>query len=202
MQTAGALLFIALLSSPGEKIAGEHLSVGARAFREAHYGEALIEFRVAQALGAADAGPYAAATLVKLGRAEDAVEAFGQSEEGRDALLDYYRAVACYDARLYLCADRLLAGVGERSGPRIAEQAAKSRAAIAAELATEPPQATIDWYLARCGELRGASRPALAIAFCGEAAGLAQRRRDQYRLPEAAAQLSSLRGNNRPGVPR
>jgi hypothetical protein len=189
------------MSSPLEKGAGEHLAAGAQAFREARYEEALVEFRVAQGLGASDAGPYAAATLVKLGRAEEAVEAFAPMEEGRDALLDYYRGIACYEARLYLCADRLLAAVGARSGPRIAQEAAKARAAIASELAKEPPQPTIDWYLARCGERRESGRPTIAAAFCQEAVGLAGRRADRYRMAEAATQLSSL-SPGRAGVRR
>jgi hypothetical protein len=152
LHVGGLLLVLAVMSSPGEKSAGVHLAAGALAFREGRYAEALVEFRVARGLGASDADPYAAATLVKLGRAEEAVEAFAPTEEGRDALLDYYRSIACYEARLYLCADRLLALVGARSGPRIAEEAAKARAAIASELTKEPPQPTIDWYLTRCGE--------------------------------------------------
>lgn len=200
MQFGGLLLVLAVLGSSGEKSAADHLAAGARAFREARYGEALVEFRVAQALGSADAGPYVGASLVKLGRAEEAVEAFASSAEGRDPLLDYYHAIACYEARLYQCADRLLAGVGSHSGPRIAEQASKTRGAISAELAKEPAQPTIDWYLARCSERRDSVQPVLAAAYCREAAGLAERRADRYRLAEAAAQLASLPG--RPGVAR
>ncbi len=202
MHVGGLLLVLAVMSSPGEKSAGEHLAAGAHAFREGRYDEALVEFRVAQGLGASDAGPYAAASLVKLGRAEEAVEAFAPTEEGRDALLDYYRGIACYEARLYLCADRLLAAVSARSGPRIAEEAAKARAAIASELAKEPPQPTIDWYLTRCGERRDAGRSTLAAAFCQEAVGLAERRSDRYRMSEAATQLSSLPGSRRTGGAR
>jgi hypothetical protein len=196
---AGLVLLAALASTPGEKSASEHLLAGAQAFREARYDEALVEFRVAQALGIADAGAYAAASLVKLGRAEDAVEAFGAAVTGHDALLDYYRAVACYEARLYLCADQLLALVGERSGPLVSAQAAKLRAAIASELAEAPPTASIDWYLERCAERR-ARRPALAAAYCREAAALAKRRPDRYREGEAAARLSSLETSAQPGV--
>lgn len=192
MHVGGLLLVLAVTSSPGEKGAGEHLSAGAQAFREGRYDEALVEFKVAQGLGATDAGPYAAATLVKLGRAEEAVEAFAPTEEGRDALLDYYRGIACYEARLYLCADRLLGSVGARSGSRIAAEAAKARAAISSELAKEPPQPTIDWYLARCGERRTEGRSAIAAAYCQEAVALSERRADRYRLGEAATQLSSL----------
>jgi hypothetical protein len=202
LHVGGLLLALAVISSPGAKGAGEHLAAGAQAFREGRYEDALVEFRVAQGLGAGDAGPYAAATLVKLGRPEEAVEAFAAIEEGRDTLLDYYRGVACYQARLYLCADRLLASVGARSGPRIAEEAARARAAIASELAKEPPRPTVDWYLTRCGERRDAGRPALAAALCEEAVGLAQRRTDRYRLTEAMTQLAKLPLSGRAGVAR
>jgi len=205
VHVGGVLLVLAVMSSPGAKggaPVGTHLAAGANAFREGHYEDALVEFRVAQELGAGDAGPYAAATLVKLGRPEEAVEAFAATEEGRDTLLDYYRGVACYQARLYLCADRLLASVGARSGPRIAEEAARARAAIASELAKEPPRSTVDWYLTRCGERRDAGRPALAAALCEEAVGLAQRRTDRYRLTEATTQLAKLPLSGRAGVAR
>jgi hypothetical protein len=191
LQLSGLLLVLVVMSSP-EEGAGGHLSAGARAFREARYEEALVEFRVAQKLGAVDAGPYAAATLVKLARPEEALEAFAPTEEGRDTLLDYYRGIACYEARLYMCADRLLARVVARSGPRIAQEAAKARAAIASELAKEPPRPTIDWYLARCGERRDEGRPAIAVAYCQEAAALADRRADRYRLSEATTELAKL----------
>ena len=165
----------------------EHLLAGASAFREERYDTALVEFRVAQSLGLPEAATYAAATLVKLNRPEDAIEIFGLSDvPGPDALIDYYRALACYDARLFLCADRLLSGIGDRSGPRIAEEAAKARSAIAAELAKEPSHQAIDYYLSRC-TAQPTSQPVVAAAHCREAAGLAARRSDQYRRKEAEA---------------
>jgi len=171
----------------------EHLLSGARAFREARYDVALVEFRVAKALGVPGAAGYAGATLVKLGRPEDAVDAFGDAPaEGDDAILGYYRAMACYDAHLYVCADRLLAGVGERAGPRIAEQARKARAAIATALSGEPSRGAVDWYLAACFESRGKNRLTLAGAYCDEAVALAGKRGDRYRLSEAAAQRAAL----------
>jgi tetratricopeptide (TPR) repeat protein len=199
---AGGLLLALAMMSPPDGTAVEHLAAGARAFREARYGEALVEFRVAQNLGAADAAPYAAATLVKLGRPEEALEAFAATEEGRDTLLDYYRGIACYEAKLYLCAGRLFTLVAARSGPRIAEEAARARGAIASELAKEPSQPAIDWYLARCGERRDAGRPALAAAYCQEAVGLAERRADRYRLAEATTQLAGLPAGGRGAVTR
>ncbi len=193
-----ALLVTMLLATP-PRDAGEHLVAGAQAFRQGRYAAALVEFRVARSLGAEDAGPYAAATLVKLGRPEEAVELFGDSGEGRDALLDYYHAIACYEARLYTCADRLLLSVGERAGPLIGAHAAKIRAAIATELSGEPPAATIDWYLARCDARGRSGHKVLAVGLCREAVALAERRGDRHRLAEASAQLASFGGPARPG---
>jgi tetratricopeptide (TPR) repeat protein len=155
----------------------EQLVSGARHFREGRYEEALVEFRVAAKLGARDAPAYVGASLVKLERFEDAIEAFGGRDgAGSDALLDYYRALACYGARLYACAAEILAGVGERSGPKLAEQAAKLRADIAARLAVEPTPATIEWYADRCAERQREGRTAVARAYCAEAAALSKRR--------------------------
>lgn len=191
----GAALLVGLVLAAGGADGGAHLLAGAGHFRAGRYAEALVEFRVAERLGDADAAPYAGAALVKLGRPEEALEAFGGDRApGRDALLDYYRALACHDARLYLCADRLLAAVGDRSGPRIAEQAARVRTAIARALAGEPAPATIDFYVGRCIALRAEGRAVLAVAYCREAAGLAARRRDRYRLDDANGALVQLEG--------
>ncbi|WP_309889753.1 hypothetical protein [Archangium sp.] len=104
-----------------------HLLQGARHFREGRFSNALVEFKVAQRLGTdGEADWYIAASLVKLGRSEEALEAFAAAQkrapDARDALLDYYHALACYDVKLYLCADTLLDAVGEASGPRVGEQ--------------------------------------------------------------------------------
>src|SRR3989442_6358333 len=146
--------------------ADEHLLAGARAFRAGQYDTALVEFRVAEKLDrGGEAAWYAAATLQKLGRSEEAVEAFAAAArsgpKAHDALLDYYRAMACYDARLYVCADRLLADLDGKSGPRIEEQARKARAYIAVLFREDPSEATIDWYRARMAEARAAGRGTL-----------------------------------------
>jgi len=188
-----ALLALGAGVTPG---ADEHVLAGARLFRADRYAEALVEFRVAQRLGSPEAAGYAAAALVKLERPEEAVESFAALEPvppaRRDALLDYYHAVACNNARLYLCADGLLGGLGARAGPRIGEHARKMRAAIEALLVSEPSQDALDWYLARCSQFRRAGRALLARAYCEEAAGLASRRHDGYRRSEAMASLASL----------
>ena len=185
--TAAALLILSGLTlTAGGAGADEHLLAGAQRFREAHYPEALVEFRVAQRLGSGEAARYAAVTLVKLGRAEEAIEAFGGlGGQEPDALIDYHRAVAAFDARLYLAADRILATVADRAGPRVGAEAARMRAEIAATLKAEPAPAAIDLYLRRCAEQRAQGRPILAAAYCEEAAGLSARRPDHYRQAEA-----------------
>lgn len=166
-----------------------HLLAGAKHFREGRFATALVEFRVAERRGAGgEATWYVAASLVKLGRAEEALEVFDQAQatapEARDGLLSYYQALSCHDARLYLCADALLAQVGQTGGPHIAAQAAQMRADIARMLAAEPTSAAIDWYLARAIESQAAGRGALARIYRSEAAGLAARRVDRYREAE------------------
>jgi hypothetical protein len=181
-----------ILASAG---ADEHVLAGARLFRDGRWAEALVEFRVAERLGSSGARGYSGAALVKLKRPEDALEAFegpGGPAAGVDPLLDYYHAQACWDARLYLCADRLLAGVGGRSGPRIGGEVAKARASIAALLASEPKPEAVDWYVARCEETARAGRPVLARAYCGEAKALGARRGDRRGVADAEARLSAL----------
>lgn len=134
MSAAAALLLAFGLAAGG---AGEHLLAGATSFREGRYAEALVEFRVAERLGAGEARAYAGATLVKLGRHEEAIEAFAADAAGRDALLEYYRALALYGAGLYLSADEALAAVRERAGPRIAAHVRELRERIAAALPGE-----------------------------------------------------------------
>jgi hypothetical protein len=174
LNAAAALLCALTLSAGG---AGEdHLLAGAQHFREGRYAEALVEFRVAEKLGARDAAAYAGASLVKLGRWEDAIETFGPPEgTGRDALLDYYRALACHGARLYACADAMLAGIQGRSGPKLAEQSAQIRAELAAKLGQPATPAAMEWYRARCAELRRAGRQVVADAHCREAEAHAKR---------------------------
>ena len=188
MTTSSLALVLGLLLASDGRPADDHLLAGANAFREERYDAALVEFGVAASLGSPDAATYVATTLVKLNRPEEAVQAFGPSKAaGQDALLDYYRALACYEAQLYQCADALMASVGMRAGPRIAGLAADVRAKVATVLAGEPTRETIDWYLARCSAERKGKRDVLAMAYCAEAAGLSKRRADRYKLAEAEA---------------
>ena len=124
---------------------------------------------------------------MRLNRPEDAVEAFAEAERRaqsmRDDLFDYYRAVACHDARLYLCADRLLAGIGDRAGPRIRDEALQLRQRIEPILRGAPATTAIDWYHQRAQE--SANRPLLAAAYLAEARGLAALRADRDRVSDA-----------------
>ena len=173
--------------------AEEHLFAGARFFREGRFAEALVEFRVAQKAGSGEALWYAGAALQKLGRSEEAIEAFAAADpSGHDALLDYYRALACYDARLYLCADKLLASVGDRSGPRIAALVREVRAKIAVALRGRPSTDAIDWYHQRATEV-GLGRKLLAAAYLEEALALSGLRADRYRAADARGALLHLR---------
>ncbi len=189
-----ATLISVVYLATGAPAADAHLLEGARLFRENRFAEALVEFRLAERLGAPDAHGYAAASLVKLSRPDDALELFegpGAPPAGADPLLDYYHARACYDLRLYLCADDLLAGVGSRTGPRIGEQAAQIRRDIAAALPREPGADVVGWYLKRARELAAGGRPVLARAFAREARALGNRRADRQGVAEADALLST-----------
>jgi tetratricopeptide (TPR) repeat protein len=196
---ATVLIAIVLGSTLG---AGEHLLAGATAFREGQFAAALVEFRVAERLGAEEASAYAGAVLVKLGRHEEAIEAFGPSPAAdEDALLSWYRALALRAAGLLVSADTVLASIGDRSGPRIAAEVAGLRAEIAAALGRGPSTAWIDAALARGAALRGEGRLALSAAHYREAAALASRHPDRHRLAEAeraSQELGALAARRRP----
>lgn len=196
MTAAAALLCALALSASGT--GDDHLLAGARHFREGRYAEALVEFRVAERLGARDAATYAGASLVKLERWEEAIEAFGpDAGPARDALLDYYRALACYGARLFVCADTALASVQVRSGPKLAEQAGALRAELAPRLARPATPAAVEWYAARCAERRKAGSAVVADAYCREAEALANRRPAAAGAAGAGAALQAEGGTPR-----
>lgn len=195
MTAVAATLISVVYLATGAPASDAHVLEGARLFRENRFPEALVEFRLAEKLGSPDARGYAAATLVKLSRPEDALELFEHPSApppGTDPLLDYYHARACYDLRLYLCADDLLAGVGSRTGPRIGEQAAQIRRDIAAALPGEPAPDVVGWYLKRSRVLAGEGHPVLARAFAREARALGSRRSDHQGVAEAEALLTKL----------
>jgi tetratricopeptide (TPR) repeat protein len=200
LNAAAALLCALSLSFSASEAGEEYLLAGASHFRESRYAEALVEFRVAEKHGARDAAAYAGACLVKLERWEEAIESFGPAETaGRNALLDYYRALACYGARLYVCADAALAGIQGRSGPKLAEQAAKIRAELAPKLAQPAAPAALAWYAARCAERRSAGRDVVADAYCREAEALSSRARGAGDTgARATLKSASSRGGSRP----
>jgi tetratricopeptide (TPR) repeat protein len=166
-----------------------HLFAGARAFQAGRFGEALEAFRAAEAGGERGAAWYAAAALHKLGDTQGALAAFLDAEakapQQRDELLDFYFASACAESRLYLAADRLLASVLGRAGPRIAEHAERMRAELAPVLRGEPPESTIDWYLGQARAALDAGRPRLARAYFEEAQAWGRRARPSYRVVDA-----------------
>ena len=189
------VLALLLAAEPGVPPSEAHLVAGAEAFRAESYEKALVEFRVAEALGSAEASWYAAASLLKLGRAEDAVEAFALAERSNraaaDALLEVYRGQACYAAQLYLCADRWFESASSRAGPRLAPQLKTLRAEIRDALQPTQLDTAIDRRLARAAELQ-ATRPALALAYAEEAAGLASRSPTGHRQTEATTLVARL----------
>jgi hypothetical protein len=190
-----AALALLLTAEPRTTSSEPHLVAGAEAFRAGSYDKALVEFRVAEALGSTEAGWYAAASLLKLGRAEDAVEAFVLVDRGTrsadDALLEVYRGQACYAARLYLCADRWFESAAGRAGPRLAPQLQSLRSAIREALRPEQLAPAIDRLLGRATELAG-SRPALASAYADEAVALSARSPLRHRAAEATALATRL----------
>lgn len=191
------VLLLAAAGARGDAAADAHLLAGGRHFRDGRFEEALLEFRVAGRLGrTASALWYSGAALVKLGRHEEAVEAFAAAEAvdrgGDDAMLAYYRAVALYESHLLVSADRALSAAGDGVGPRIAAQIADLRRKIATVLARVPEAAEIDAYHRRAEDAVESGRPALAAAFLWEAVALAERRRDGYRTAEARASLARI----------
>jgi tetratricopeptide (TPR) repeat protein len=181
----------AVAAAPAPR-ATPHLRAGAGHFRAGRFAEALVEFRVADTLGEApEAAWYVAATLTKLERPAEALEAFSRAEArapgGRDALLLFYRALACHALRLYGCADAALASAGSRVGPTVAGHAARMREELAALRQQEPSREAVDWYLSRAAEAEGRGQQAVAAAFRQEAEGLARRRADCYRCGSAGA---------------
>lgn len=172
--------------------AGEHLLTAARLFRAGKYAEAVVEFKVAEKLGAGpEATLYLAIALGRAGRSEEALEAFARSEASgaqiTDPLVLYYRALAAYQLHLYAAADALLESVERRAGPKIAEQARATRAAIAAHQAQSVPTSAVDWYHAQAGAAEQRGRFAVSALYYEEAVQLARRRADGYRSEEAQA---------------
>ena len=172
-----------------------HLLAGATQFRDGHFEQALVEFRVAGQLGArAEATWYVAASLQRLARTDEAVEAFAEaallSPDGHDPLRDYYRALALYDARLYVGADEVLAALERSAGPKVKSQAQKIRGDLAVLFAGPATEVAVDWYLDRGAQASAKGRPALAQAHYAEAMALNARLPQPHREDEARAGLT------------
>lgn len=188
---------LALLLAAGSDVppSESHLVAGAEAFRAESYEKALVEFRVAEALGSSEAAWYVGASLLKLGRAEDAIEAFVVAERSNraatDALLEVYRGQACYASQLLLCADRWFESAAARAGPRLAAQLKALRTAIRDAVQSGQVEPAIDRLLQRAGAVQS-TRPALAFAFAEEAAALATRSPTRHRQAEAATLATRL----------
>lgn len=194
---ANVILTTALLwGAPAVSYAGPALGPGtllegSRAFREGRYAEALVSFRVAERVSGLglEALWYSAATLYKLGRIDEALEAFDrafrEAPELGDAVLEFYFCSAAYEARLYLVADDRLASLLPRAGPKLGAEVQRLRDRIAPLFASAPEARTVDWYLARAAQLRETRRPLLARLHYVEAAALARRRMPSYRLEDA-----------------
>jgi tetratricopeptide (TPR) repeat protein len=169
-----------------------HLEQGAAHFRAGRYDEALVELKVATRLNEGkEAQWYVAAVLQKLSRTEEALDAFGRAEaeapNAEDALLDYYRALACYDAQLLHCADRLLAKVEREAGPKVSGQAKQLRARLSKVLAEPAPHEAIDVLIARATTAKTSGRSYAAAAFVREAKALSKASGDQYRAHDVEA---------------
>lgn len=164
-----------------------HVLDGARAFRAGDWAVALVEFRVALKRGApASVRWYEGATLARSGRFEEAVGVFELAFElapaERDPLLDYYRALSCFETHLWGCVAEVTSELERTGGPRIQQQVAAMAGEARELLAAEPPRAAIDACFSRAD---AATSAPLARAWLREAARLGRRRADGWRAEEA-----------------
>lgn len=181
------MLACALSSAAFAQGSEVHVLAGARAFRSGEWAASLVEFRVALKLGAPPSVRwYEGAALARAGRFEEAVGSFElaveQAPGDGDALLGYYRALSCFEVRLWGCVVEVTSELERTGGPRIAQQV-KTMANEARQLVSgEPPKEAIDACFTRA---RAATSPSLSRAWLREAARLGQRRADAFRVEEA-----------------
>ena len=192
--SARALMFGVMLASAVSlaQSADAHVLTGARAFRDGDWAAALVEFRVALKLGAPPGVHwYEGAALARSGRFEEAVGAFELAQElapsGRDPLLDYYRALSCFETKLWGCVAEVTEALQRTGGPRIQQQVTAMATEAKQLLSNEPPKSAIDACFARS---RAAGAPSLTRAWLREAARLSGRRTDHYRAEDAARELA------------
>ena len=172
--------------------ADAHVLAGARAFRSGDWAVALVEFRVALKLGAPPSVRwYEGAALARSGRFEEAVGVFELAFEAapadRDPLLDYYRALSCFEARLWGCVAEVSAELERTGGPRVQQQIAAMATEAKQLLSVEPPREAIDACFSRA---RAAATPSLKRAWLREGARLGRRRVDKFRVGEAEQEVA------------
>jgi tetratricopeptide (TPR) repeat protein len=146
-----------------------HLLAGVRAFRDAHYEDALVELRIVASSPDApeDLAFYLGPTLVKLGRHREAVSVFVTSKAPRDALTDVYLGEAYYQLKLYRKARAVFVGLRSRGlGPVLDEAVARYIDAVDAVYRTPPNEATLDYYINAAKEERD---PVVVAEFLDEA---------------------------------
>lgn len=175
--------------------ADAHVLAGARAFRAGDWAVALVEFRVSLKLGAPPSVRwYEGAALARSGRFEEAVGVFELAFElapaERDPLLDYYRALACFETRLWGCVVEITGTLERTGGPRIQQQVAAMASDAKQLLSGEPPRDAIDACFVRA---RAAASGPLARAWLREAVRLGARRADRWRVDEALKDAATAR---------
>lgn len=188
---------VALVSASALAQSDAHVLAGAKAFRAGEWAAALVEFRVAIKLGApASVRWYEGAALARAERFEEAVGsfelAFEQAPGSRDPLLDYYRALSCFELRLWGCVVEVTAELERTGGPRVQQQVKVMAGEAKLLLAVEPPREVIDACFTRS---RLAGSPALGRAWLKEAVRLGKRRGDTFRVSEAEQALSGAKLN-------
>src|SRR5262245_1629209 len=103
MRAAALAVLLVAATARAQSRADEHMLAGAQHFQAGRFTEALVEFRVAKRAGDPGAAWYVAAALVKVARFDEALEEFARAQASapaeRDALMDYYHALACYESR-------------------------------------------------------------------------------------------------------
>lgn len=171
-----------------------HLLAGVRAFKDARYEEALVELRVvARTLDApADLAFYLGPTLYKLGRHREAIAVFVTSRAPRDALSEFYLGQAYYQAKLFLKARHVFAGLRTRGlGPTLDAAAARYVDAVDAAYDKPPTPTTIDVYIAQATEI-AVTDPIVACELLDEARLVESLAPDRHRRSEILAALGAV----------
>ncbi len=146
-----------------------HLLAGVRAFKAAHYEEALVELRiVARAPDAPeDLAFYLGPTLYKLGRYQDALDVFLGSTAARDTLTDFYLAQTYYRLALYRSARSVFADLRTRGlGPALDAAAGEYVAEIDRGYARAPQPVVVEAYVAQGVAI---ANPRVSAAYLEEA---------------------------------